>query len=82
MFTPVILAGGTGSRLWPLSRQSFPKQFIALDGQGQGTMFQRTLARLEGLQHAPAVSSGQRTAPFHRCRAIAGGADEQPTNHS
>ncbi|MDR3564377.1 MAG: mannose-1-phosphate guanylyltransferase/mannose-6-phosphate isomerase [Negativicutes bacterium] len=55
MFTPVILAGGTGSRLWPLSRQSFPKQFIALDGQGQGTMFQRTLARLEGLQHAPAV---------------------------
>ncbi|NAT29625.1 hypothetical protein CVE22_20515 [Pseudomonas syringae pv. actinidiae] len=43
MFTPVILAGGNGSRLWPLSRQSFPKQFLALDGQDQGTMFQRTL---------------------------------------
>ena len=27
---PIILAGGTGSRLWPLSRQSFPKQFINL----------------------------------------------------
>lgn len=55
MFTPVILAGGNGSRLWPLSRQSFPKQFLALDGQDQGTMFQRTLARLQGLEHSPAV---------------------------
>ncbi|EPN68299.1 mannose-1-phosphate guanylyltransferase/mannose-6-phosphate isomerase, partial [Pseudomonas syringae pv. actinidiae ICMP 19096] len=55
MFTPVILAGGNGSRLWPLSRQSFPKQFLALDGQDQGTMFQRTLARLKGLEHSPAV---------------------------
>lgn len=64
MFTPVILAGGTGSRLWPLSRQSFPKQFIALDGQGQGTMFQRTLARLEGLQHAPAVVVGNEQHRF------------------
>lgn len=55
MFTPIILAGGNGSRLWPLSRQSFPKQFLALDGQNQGTMFQRTLARLEGLEHSAAV---------------------------
>lgn len=55
MFTPVILAGGNGSRLWPLSRQSFPKQFLALDGQDQGTMFQRTLSRLQGLEHSPAV---------------------------
>lgn len=55
MFTPVILAGGNGSRLWPLSRQSFPKQFLALDGQDRGTMFQRTLARLQGLDHSPAV---------------------------
>jgi len=51
MFTPVILAGGSGSRLWPLSRQRLPKQFLELDGQGAGTMFQRTLARLDGLQH-------------------------------
>lgn len=64
MFTPVILAGGTGSRLWPLSRQNFPKQFIALDGQGQGTMFQRTLARLQGLQHAPAVVVGNEQHRF------------------
>lgn len=51
MFTPVILAGGSGSRLWPLSRQHLPKQFLALDGQGCGTMLQRTLSRLNGLDH-------------------------------
>ena len=60
MFTPVILAGGSGSRLWPLSRQRFPKQFLSLDGQGLGTMFQRTLARLKGLEHAaPLVVSNE-----------------------
>lgn len=60
MFTPVILAGGSGSRLWPLSRQHMPKQFLALDGQDCGTMFQRTLARLEGLEHAlPLVVSNE-----------------------
>eukprot|EP01041_Mallomonas_annulata_P029925 gene29926-biopygen22457 len=30
--TPVILCGGSGTRLWPLSRQSFPKQFVPLVG--------------------------------------------------
>ncbi len=60
MFTPVILAGGNGSRLWPLSRQQLPKQFLALDGQGRGTMFQRTLARLDGLEHSsPLVVSNE-----------------------
>ncbi|WP_417787166.1 mannose-1-phosphate guanylyltransferase/mannose-6-phosphate isomerase [Stutzerimonas xanthomarina] len=60
MFTPIILAGGSGSRLWPLSRQRFPKQFLELDGQAKGTMFQRTLARLDGLEHAwPLVVSNE-----------------------
>ena len=60
MFTPIILAGGSGSRLWPLSRQSFPKQFLALDGEARGTMFQRTLERLDGLEHAaPLVVSNE-----------------------
>lgn len=40
----VILAGGSGSRLWPLSRQSLPKQFLALDGDA--TMLQATIDRL------------------------------------
>ena len=47
MITPVILAGGSGTRLWPLSRQLNPKQFLKL--LGDRTMFQQTLQRLEGL---------------------------------
>ena len=41
---PVILSGGSGSRLWPLSRKQFPKQFLALTGEH--TLFQQTLERL------------------------------------
>jgi mannose-1-phosphate guanylyltransferase/mannose-6-phosphate isomerase len=42
---PVILSGGSGSRLWPLSRKQHPKQFLAL--AGEHTLFQQTLQRLE-----------------------------------
>jgi mannose-1-phosphate guanylyltransferase / mannose-6-phosphate isomerase len=42
--TPVILCGGSGTRLWPLSRQSFPKQFVPL--VGDKSLLQLTLARL------------------------------------
>jgi len=44
---PVIMAGGNGSRLWPLSRELFPKQFLKL--QGESTMLQATVQRLAGL---------------------------------
>lgn len=44
---PVIIAGGTGSRLWPLSRELYPKQFLQLDGNS--TMLQATVNRLEQL---------------------------------
>ena len=47
MITPVIMAGGSGTRLWPLSRQLNPKQFLKLTGET--TMFQQTLQRLQGL---------------------------------
>ncbi len=33
MITPVLLCGGSGTRLWPLSRKSFPKQFTGLLGE-------------------------------------------------
>mgnify|MGYP003624676569 CR=1 FL=1 len=49
MFIPVIMAGGSGSRLWPLSRSKFPKQFLALDNQNDLTMLQATLDRISGL---------------------------------
>jgi len=47
MFLPVIISGGTGSRLWPVSRDSLPKPFIKLpDG---GTLLQKTLQRAAAL---------------------------------
>ncbi|KEY57825.1 mannose-1-phosphate guanylyltransferase/mannose-6-phosphate isomerase [Serratia sp. DD3] len=45
---PVVMAGGTGSRLWPLSRESFPKQFLSIDDSGF-SLLQQTLRRLSGL---------------------------------
>lgn len=47
MLQPIIIAGGTGSRLWPLSRELFPKQFQKL--HGNQTMLQATVERLQGL---------------------------------
>ncbi|MDA8803332.1 mannose-1-phosphate guanylyltransferase/mannose-6-phosphate isomerase [Amylibacter sp.] len=46
--TPVILCGGSGSRLWPLSRKSYPKQFVPL--VGDKTLFQNSSERLTGSQ--------------------------------
>lgn len=47
MIYPVIMAGGTGSRLWPMSRELYPKQFLRL--HGEQSMLQETVSRLEGL---------------------------------
>ncbi|MBK0002091.1 mannose-1-phosphate guanylyltransferase/mannose-6-phosphate isomerase [Erwinia sp. S38] len=47
MILPVIMAGGTGSRLWPMSRELFPKQFLRLNGEQ--SMLQDTVTRLDGL---------------------------------
>jgi len=45
---PVIMSGGSGTRLWPLSRKHKPKQFISLFGDH--TMFQETMLRLKGVE--------------------------------
>ncbi|MEB3262106.1 MAG: sugar phosphate nucleotidyltransferase, partial [Cyanobacteriota bacterium] len=49
MLVPVILCGGTGTRLWPLSRATYPKQYWALAGRGEDTLLQQTHLRLKGL---------------------------------
>ena len=55
---PVIMAGGSGTRLWPLSRTSFPKQFLTLGFEQ--TMLQQTAARLKGLTDvAPIVITNE-----------------------
>jgi len=46
---PVILSGGSGTRLWPLSRKQYPKQYLPL--VGDNTMLQETILRLEGLDN-------------------------------
>ena len=51
MIHPVIMAGGTGSRLWPLSRQLNPKQFLRLTDD-RLSMLQLTVARLDGMAAA------------------------------
>ena len=48
---PIILAGGTGSRLWPLSRKSFPKQFLSLLEKDNNTLLQTTYKRIENLDN-------------------------------
>ena len=52
MIVPVVMAGGVGSRLWPSSRETLPKQFLAFqdtDGSRNHSLFQQTLIRLEGI---------------------------------
>ena len=52
MILPVVLSGGAGTRLWPLSRELYPKQLLPL--LGAQTMLQQTLARLDGMDEAGA----------------------------
>ena len=47
--TPVILCGGSGTRLWPLSRKEHPKQYLPLISNK--TMLQETILRLKGLDN-------------------------------
>jgi mannose-1-phosphate guanylyltransferase/mannose-6-phosphate isomerase len=66
---PVVLAGGVGTRLWPVSRKSIPKQFTAL--HSDKTMLQETLDRLATLDHVsnPVIVTGSSQAATVRKQA-------------
>lgn len=53
MILPIIMAGGAGTRLWPLSRQQLPKQFLTL--HGESSMLQATTDRLADIEHVPPI---------------------------
>lgn len=48
---PVLLAGGSGSRLWPLSRECFPKQYLNISNIDSNTLLQNTFLRLDGIKN-------------------------------
>ena len=48
---PIILCGGTGSRLWPLSRESYPKQFLSLKKEEKFSLLQKTIKRISTLKN-------------------------------
>ena len=55
---PVLLSGGSGTRLWPLSREAYPKQFLPL--VGNDTMLQATWQRVQAIAScAPIVVAGE-----------------------
>ena len=74
--TPVILCGGSGTRLWPLSRTGFPKQFLCLTGNE--SLFQQAAQRLAALGNdsiqvaAPVIVSGEdhRFLAFEQLREV------------
>ena len=56
---PVILCGGSGTRLWPLSRSGFPKQFLVLSGDGsQKSLFQQAIERIQTIA-TPQIELGK-----------------------
>lgn len=60
---PVILCGGSGTRLWPLSRETYPKQFLKL--LGDKTLLQQTMQRLQGIQGlGPAILVSNESSRF------------------
>ena len=47
---PVILCGGSGTRLWPLSRKSFPKQFLSINQSSKKSLLQSTQERIRDME--------------------------------
>ncbi|XNM75866.1 sugar phosphate nucleotidyltransferase [Escherichia coli] len=75
---PVVMAGGSGSRLWPLSRVLYPKQFLCL--KGDLTMLQTTICRLNGVEcESPVVICNERRPLY--CRGTAASTEQTHREH-
>ena len=48
---PIILCGGSGTRLWPLSRESFPKQYLSFNSDDDKSLLQKTHERIKNLEN-------------------------------
>jgi mannose-1-phosphate guanylyltransferase/mannose-6-phosphate isomerase len=77
MLIPVLLSGGVGSRLWPVSRAARPKQFLPLGGEG--SMLQETQRRLQGLDCGPAIVVCNAEHRFMIAEQLRGEAAQRPT---
>ena len=77
MVVPVLLSGGVGSRLWPVSRAARPKQFLPLGGDG--SMLQETQRRLEGLDCERAIVVCNAEHRFMVAEQLRAEAAESPT---
>jgi len=70
-FIPVILCGGSGTRLWPLSRVAFPKQFLVLSGNDtKHSLFQEALVRLSNIDNKNDTKTFVITNEEHRFIAL------------
>jgi len=76
MLIPVLLSGGIGSRLWPVSRAARPKQFLPLGGEG--SMLQETHRRLQGLECGAAIVVCNAEHRFMVAEQLRGETDESP----
>jgi mannose-1-phosphate guanylyltransferase/mannose-6-phosphate isomerase len=73
---PVVLAGGSGTRLWPVSRALFPKQFAAL--AGERSLFEQTLQRLAALGLADPIIVGNEEHRFILAEQLRNAGIEKP----
>ena len=67
LINPVLLCGGSGTRLWPLSRKSYPKQFVKM--VGEESLYQASARRLSGRRFCGAYDRHRRRLSLHRDRA-------------
>ena len=52
---PLILCGGSGTRLWPLSRESYPKQFLSIKKKEKSSLLQKTIQRILSLKNLKTI---------------------------